>query len=164
MSEHHDTDDYAVHPHISSVKQNTVVLLGLLGLTGLTVAAYNVRLGEANLIVALVIAAIKASLVMAFFMHLKYDRAFNIAVFIGSILFMGVFFGYTANDTEHRGQITVDNGTRVDPRTGAFANGTAMGIVDQGGEMLPLEASGEPEATTPGETEAQEGGGDEAVN
>jgi len=157
MSEHHDTDDYDVHPHISSVKQNVAVLLALLGFTGLTVAAYNVRLGEANLMVALVIAALKATLVMAFFMHLKYDRAFNIAVFVGSLLFMGVFFGYTANDTEYRGQVVTGQGDRVDPRTGAFANGTAMGLVDQGGEMLPLEEGGEPEATTPGETEAQEG-------
>ena len=146
MSEHHDNDDYHVHPHISSIKQNTAVLLALFAFTGLTVAAYNVRLGDANLVVALVIAALKATLVMTFFMHLRYDRAFNVLFFVGSLVFMGLFFGYTANDTQHRGQVTTGMGNHVDPRTGEFANGTPQGIVQQGGEAMPLEAPAEGQA------------------
>ena len=50
------------------------VLLSLLVLTGVTVAVSQIELGDVgNIIVGLLIAVIKASLVVLFFMHLKYE-------------------------------------------------------------------------------------------
>ena len=98
----HD-DDYHHHQHIASIKGNLIIFGALLLCTALTVAAYKVRLGEANLFVAIFIAGIKATLVCTFFMHLKYEQRFNILFFLGSFLFVGVFVGYTLNDTDHRG-------------------------------------------------------------
>ncbi len=145
MSHDNDNDDYNVHAHIASMKANTAILLCLLTLTALTVLAYNVRLGDLNLGVALLIASLKATLVMAFFMHLAFDKAFNIAFFVGSIIFMGIFFGYTANDTEHRGAIDNRYAMPVDPRTGEFAGGTPREVVEQGGYVVPLTPPAAPE-------------------
>ena len=73
--------------------------------------------------IAVVVATIKASLVAMFFMHLKDDNRFNVLIFVGSLLFMGVFFVYTMNDTQHRGQWDESYGTRVSPATGEEAPG-----------------------------------------
>lgn len=156
MSDHdhaHDEDAFDVHPHVSSTKSNVVILLILFALTGLTLAAYNVRLGDANLFVAILIASIKATFVGAFFMHLKYEKAFNTMFFVGSVLFMGVFFAYTYNDLGYRGRIDGRAGLQYDPHIG-FANGTAPGIVNERGEFAPLpQAEGDAEtAQTPNPT------------
>jgi len=50
------------------------VLIALLVLTVLTVAAAQVDLGKWNIVGALVIASIKASLVIVIFMHGKYEN------------------------------------------------------------------------------------------
>lgn len=60
----------------------------LIVLTIITVAAHSVDLGEFNIVFALVIAAIKATLVGLYFMHLRWDRPFNQLVFVGSIVFV----------------------------------------------------------------------------
>src|SRR5262245_1512932 len=49
------------------------VFAALLVLTGVTVAVAYVDLGAANAIVAIVIAMVKASLVLVYFMHLRFS-------------------------------------------------------------------------------------------
>jgi len=58
--------------HISSVKLYVGIWLALLLCTGLTVFASFQDLGPFNAVVALAIATFKASLVVLFFMHVKY--------------------------------------------------------------------------------------------
>lgn len=60
--------------HISSVKLYIGIWLALLAGTLLTVVAANIDLGVFNGIVALTIATIKATLVVLFFMHVKYAQ------------------------------------------------------------------------------------------
>ena len=156
----HD-DDYAVHSHITSIKTYLLVFGALLFLTGLTVAAYNVRLGEWNLFVAVLIAMVKSSLVGAYFMHLKYENKFNTLFFVGSLIFVGVFLAYTLNDTDYRGEESVQ-GRRVDPSTGDYAFGTAALLGEQG-EFTPFPteeeaAEGEAEAAGAAAAEAAEAG------
>ena len=71
---HHDSHDghgdTEVHVHISSTKELLTVLGALFVLTGATLGCYLIRLGDANLVVALLIAMVKATLVGTFFMHL----------------------------------------------------------------------------------------------
>jgi len=119
----HHHDDGAVHAHVSSARFYVGIFLGLIALTLLTVGVSYVHLGPANLAVAVVIASIKATLVVMFFMHLKYDSKFNAVIFISGLLFIGVFFAYTLNDTDHRGQVDDEQGTQVLPSTGAAAPG-----------------------------------------
>jgi cytochrome c oxidase subunit 4 len=58
------------------VRAKTFVLVwaALLLLTAVTVAAAELRIGAASIVVPLLIASAKASLVLWFFMHLKYER------------------------------------------------------------------------------------------
>ena len=135
--DHHD-DDYYVHAHITPVKTYVGILGALLFLTFLTVLAYNIRLGELNLTVAVAIATVKATLVGAWFMHLKYEQRFNIVFFVGSLLFVSIFFLYTFNDTEHRGRQHSVLGAKVDPATGEYAQGTPPIITEAGGEFTPI--------------------------
>jgi cytochrome c oxidase subunit 4 len=121
--EHEHEDDGAVHVHVHPESLYWKVFGGLLFFTALTVGLAEFHLGEWNFFVAVAIATIKATLVALFFMHLKDDDRFNGLIFVGSLLFMGVFFVYTMNDTLYRGQWDEAYGTKVLPRTGEVAPG-----------------------------------------
>ena len=120
---HEHVDDGAVHAHISSVPFYVAVFVGLLCLTLITVGQSYVDLGKANLIFVILIATMKASLVVTFFMHLKWDNKFNALIFLSTIFFIGVFFAYTMNDTDRRGELDGDQNTKVSPKTGLDAPG-----------------------------------------
>ena len=60
--------------HISSVKLYVFIWLTLLAGTALTVVAAHLDLGPFNAAVALAIATTKATLVVLFFMHVKYTH------------------------------------------------------------------------------------------
>src|SRR5690606_4073191 len=85
--------------HITPVKLLVGVFAALTVLTVLTVAVTSVDLGsQGNFIVAMIIATIKAGLVMAFFMHLVWDRKFNLTVFLSSFLFVLLFLSLSLTD------------------------------------------------------------------
>ena len=77
-------------------------------LTVITVLAYyipiwlNVNLGVANVIIAMAIATTKASLVVLYFMGLKYDKRFLAVAFLSSLIFLGLFLGFTLLDINTR--------------------------------------------------------------
>jgi len=141
--------DYHVHAHITSTKLNLTILGALFLLTGTTLAAYEYRLGDANLFVALVIAMIKATLVGTFFMHLKWEKAFNVLFFVGTLAFIGVFFFLTYNDTSTRGETDYRSGRRYDYRANEWAQGVPAGIIARDGETMPLHVEAEGEGHAP---------------
>ena len=120
---HGHADDGAVHAHISSVPFYVTVFLGLLLLTGITVGQSYIDLGKLNLFAVIAIATMKASLVVTFFMHLRWDNKFNALVFISTLFFIGVFFTYTMNDTDRRGDLDGDQNVKVWRKTGEAAPG-----------------------------------------
>jgi cytochrome c oxidase subunit 4 len=132
-SKHHDDvqghdidlhgDDGLVHVHVHPASTYVKIFAALVGLTLVTVGLSRIHLGEWNFFIAVVVATVKAALVALFFMHLKDDNRFNVLIFVGSLLFMGVFFIYTMNDTQYRGQWDESYGTRVAPSTGEVAPG-----------------------------------------
>ena len=71
------------------------LLFGVLGillvLTVLTVAVTYVDLGHFNLLVAMLIAVVKASFVALYFMHLRWDRPFNSIVLISALCLVALF-------------------------------------------------------------------------
>lgn len=85
--------------HIVPLWLLTAVFGTLLVLTGVTVAAAQVDLGNMNLYLALAIAGVKASLVILFFMHLFWDRPFNAMIFVGCLLFVSLFIGIVLTDS-----------------------------------------------------------------
>jgi len=73
--------------HIMSNKFYYAIWIALLCLTGITVAASFIDLGPFNAVVALVIATVKALLVVLFFMHVKYTSEKLTKIVIVSAIF-----------------------------------------------------------------------------
>ena len=90
------------HHHVSSAQLFLNVLLALLFLTVVTVAVSRVDFGPLNMLIAMGIASVKASLVIAFFMHVKWDTAINKIVFLSSFLFLSLLFVFTLADLATR--------------------------------------------------------------
>lgn len=85
--------------HILPLKVLAAVWIALLIFTVITVAVTWVDLGRLNLWVAMIIATVKGSLVVLYFMHLRYDRPFNAIVFLSALLFFMLFVGLALTDT-----------------------------------------------------------------
>jgi len=84
--------------HIVSPVIYIIIGGSLLVLTGLTVGASYLELGIFNPIVAILIACIKAVLVVLFFMHVKYSsKLTKLTVFCGLFTFLALI-GMTLSD------------------------------------------------------------------
>ncbi len=88
--------------HVLSYKQLGLVLLGLLILTVVTVAVSYVHFGFLNVPIALGIACSKVTLVLLFFMHLKYEGPVIIYSFVGTVMFLMIMIGFTFWDVAFR--------------------------------------------------------------
>jgi cytochrome c oxidase subunit IV len=75
-------------PHISSYTSHAVVLVVLLSLTAFSVTMAELHLGALSVAVALLVASVKGSTVLTWFMHLKYESLFF------KIMVAGVFLMY----------------------------------------------------------------------
>jgi len=74
-------------------------IFGILMLcTYLTVQMAFFDLGALNTIAALVIAVFKATLVVLFFMHVKYGTRLTWAVVIGALFWLGILLALTMGD------------------------------------------------------------------
>ena len=100
--------------HIIPLSLYFKVFGALMVLTALTVLVAQVNLGFFNIILAMFIAIIKASLVLMFFMHLYYDNRTNLMFFIGSIIFLIIFITFTLIDIDYRDGIYKEEG--ADPQ------------------------------------------------
>ena len=90
--EHYHTD------HIVSPGIYLTIILCLLGLTAATVAAAYINLEQFNIVVALVIATMKASLVVLFFMHAKYVPKRTQLVIVAGIFWLALLLFMTMSD------------------------------------------------------------------
>ena len=93
---------HEAHPRVGHVVPLPVlfsVLGTLLVMTYVTVAVSGYDFGRFNLWIALGIAVFKASLVLLFFMHLKYDKPFNAIVIIVSMALVMLLIAITLTDT-----------------------------------------------------------------
>ncbi len=89
--------------HISSAKFLWGVAIALFILTFLTVAVTWIHIpGPWNVIVAIGIAVVKATIVALFFMNLYWDSKFNLLLFIMSLVFFLLLVGITLLDTLYR--------------------------------------------------------------
>ena len=84
--------------HVVSPRLYLLVFASLMVLTFLTVAASRYDFGAGNTVVALGIAILKATLVVLFFMHVKYSTAMVRLTVIAAILFLLTLFGITWSD------------------------------------------------------------------
>ncbi|MFT7631352.1 MAG: cytochrome c oxidase subunit 4 [Mariniblastus sp.] len=92
--------------HPAAPKMLFAVFFGLIFLTILTVvtSATGKMMGippAFTFPIAMMIATAKAFLVCAFFMHMWWDKGFNILAFFSSLLFVSLFIGMTLMDSSH---------------------------------------------------------------
>jgi cytochrome c oxidase subunit 4 len=116
-------DDGRVHAHLATTAFYWGIFGALVLLTILTVRVSYYDFGSANIIIALSVATAKASLVAAFFMHLRHDNLFNTLCFLAAFLFLAVFILLTYDDLGRRGEIDPDYGGTIRPQTGQAAPG-----------------------------------------
>jgi len=77
------------HQHMHSYGIFILVWLGLLTLTGLTVAVAGINFGALTIATALTIAAIKSYLVLSIFMHLRIEqKVFRIFLVVALFFFI----------------------------------------------------------------------------
>ena len=116
--------------HTTNPKQEAATylktLITLLILTGITVGASYIQFGSgaANVVVALTIATIKATLVALFFMHLLHDKPVNGLIAAAGFIFLGLFIMFTLLDFNTRENVQPFNGPTVQPAA-ANPSGTA---------------------------------------
>ena len=101
MSDEAKKDDHGEHglAHSTPVWLLLAVWGALMVGTVATVFFAMQGLGsQLSFMVAMVIATIKAGLVMAFFMHLYWDKKLNSLAFLGAFLFVMLFIGMALTD------------------------------------------------------------------
>ena len=98
-------DTHTNEPHVLPLSIYLGIGSILIILTAVTVYVSFIDFGPFNLMVAMIIAAVKASLVALYFMHLKYDNKLYAMFFISALFFLAVFVVITMFDTLRRDDI-----------------------------------------------------------
>ena len=89
--------------HVASIRTLFAVFASLIALTGLTTGIAYVNLGAGSTAVALAIAFTKASLVVWFFMNVRFNTKLIPVVIVGGLFFLLVLFAETFADYASRG-------------------------------------------------------------
>jgi cytochrome c oxidase subunit 4 len=89
--------------HVIPVRFYILICAVLLFLTWLTVWVAFIDLGNLNTVVAIGIAISKATLVLLYFMHVRYSSRLVTTAILCSILFLLILFGFTLSDYLTRG-------------------------------------------------------------
>lgn len=80
--------------HVVKYRTYFFLLLGLLTLTGLSILVTSVELGPWAVAAALIFASVKATIILLYFMHLKFDKpVFAILASIVIFLIFSVIVG-----------------------------------------------------------------------
>jgi caa(3)-type oxidase subunit IV len=102
--EKHEHDEHH-HHYIMPTRVGLTIGAILLVLTAITVWVAHIDMGKMNLIVAMLVATVKALLVCMFFMNLKHDDPLNGFTFSTSFLFLAIFVFLTGTDMFFRGDV-----------------------------------------------------------
>lgn len=121
-SEHEHADGEFSHP--MPVWMLLAVFFALLGLTFLTVFQAQFDLGDLEIVFSLIIATIKAGLVIAFFMHLVWDKPLNAIAIFSSLIFVALFLGFTLMDAQQYNERLI-----MDPKNEILENSTPKAVL-----------------------------------
>jgi cytochrome c oxidase subunit 4 len=93
--------------HVVSVRSYLTIFVALLGLTAATTAVSFVDLGSLNVILMLGIAVTKATLVLLYFMHLRYSTRLTWLVVSAGVAWLTVIIVFTMSDYATRGALGI---------------------------------------------------------
>ena len=96
--------------HVSPKSLYITIFVALMVFTAITIAVSFINLGPFNFPVALSIAIVKATLVILFFMHVKYSSRLTKLVIGTGFFFLLVLFTLTLTDYLTRGWLTAPSG------------------------------------------------------
>ena len=102
MSDHNSPSE-----HITPIRSSVAIWLALLAGTTLTVFAAFIDLGPFNTIVALSIATIKATLVVLYFMHVRYSPRLVWVIVASALFWLAILFALTFSDYFTRSWLSV---------------------------------------------------------
>ncbi len=97
--------------HISPTSTYYGIFGALMVLTAVTVGVAFINLGALNFPVAISIAILKATLVVLFFMHVKYSSRLTKLIVGMAFFFLFIMFGLTLTDYLSRGWYTSPRGS-----------------------------------------------------
>ncbi len=92
--------------HVVPIRIYVAIWASLMVCTGLTVFAATIELGIFNIVVALVIATIKGTLVVLFFMHLRYSTKLTMVTVVAALFFLFILFSLSMTDYLTRAWLT----------------------------------------------------------
>jgi cytochrome c oxidase subunit 4 len=93
--------------HIVSVKVYLAIFLALIAGTAFTVwAGLQNFPGPLNVVIALTIAVVKATLVVLYFMHVRYSARLIWVILASALFWMGILFALTFSDYWTRGWLS----------------------------------------------------------
>jgi cytochrome c oxidase subunit 4 len=101
----HSGEHHGDAGHVVPVSTFLKVLIALLILTVITVLAAQVDLGKWNIVGALVIASMKASLVILIFMHGKYENKILWTYILIPFILLAIMIGGIFTDNPFRDKI-----------------------------------------------------------
>jgi cytochrome c oxidase subunit 4 len=129
--------------HISPKSVYWTIFIALMVLTGVTVAVAFQPLGVLNFPVAITIAISKATLVVLFFMHVKYSSKLTKMIVGMALFFLMTMFGLTLTDYLSRGWFAAPHGTAL--------AGQQKGVTPDGKRLEPTGFSDAPKPAAPKE-------------
>jgi cytochrome c oxidase subunit 4 len=94
----HGTPQDNEYTHVVPAKIYVGIWAALMAFTLITVQASFAELGPFNIVIALLIATIKGTLVVLFFMHLRYSPKLTMVAVIASVFWLGILFALTMTD------------------------------------------------------------------
>jgi cytochrome c oxidase subunit 4 len=100
--DHPHHDDGMPHVHVTPLPVYLAIFATLMVLTGVTVAVAYVNLGQFNKVVALAIASFKATLVVLYFMHVKYASRMTKLIVVTGLFFLAILLSETMIDYASR--------------------------------------------------------------
>ncbi len=101
--------------HIVSPKIYALIFLSLMAGTAITVWAAYQNFHQFNIVIALVIASIKATLVVLYFMHARYSPKRTQLVIVCSVFWLAILLALTLADYDTRSHDTPPGVGRIAP-------------------------------------------------
>jgi cytochrome c oxidase subunit IV len=93
--------------HVASIRTNVVIFVLLLLLLLATVGAAYVPMGPLHFPVAMTIAAIKAVLIVLFFMHALHSHRLTLVICVASLLWLAIMMALILSDYHSRGWLDI---------------------------------------------------------
>lgn len=126
-----------------------LIFTALMVLLLVTVGAAFINLGEANMIVAMLIATIKAALVILFFMHVKFASRLTKVFVAASFLWLTILFVMTFSDYISRGWLSNSRGWEENIVKAPYDQGNAAAGRGHGHASDPTSSKGAHEGAAP---------------